>query len=1106
MATDTNIYTVEHGRRPAPQMNCFRPFVTAELQRRKLLPDTIMVPLVRMVSCLANPSTNTADAYQYFTMGLHGYTDDDVNIFDMTYGSSREIVGYAYRNGPGGFQKTLIDTSQLSRAPFEEYKNEHILLDEEYNELEAAATVQADRQKQDHIPGAGAFPMPGITEVSIERFAMGAGVRAIVKWQCYNRQQLEFLRHHFMMAGNFVVLEYGQQFNNKKLVKTLDYTDSQITQILANSVTQGRKYTVQNYVLPNDGNYDYLVGNIGNFTVAYDAPRNTYMCSTAIVASGEMLFGLSIPSTAFLTNPDSQPLVTNTFEEYFQYGGRFDDLISRPENLDVTKGLVSHAISLNQGQVKRVTVDETAIKKAEQINSIDLSGLSRNPHDYTFISWTFLIRDIFYDMINRIEPSNVDTDGNQIIRKELSNFYNFYDVTLLGPPTQQSTPQTPGTSTTPAATSTAVPGTEERRLYVGDNVFLRSTDPETMIIVKQSMLPNIPIDFQGAGYFGNPKGDRGELTSGIWLNAKMVRECFLQSTTLEQAMRSITIRMNNAVAGYWNLVVYNDDDYSTMRIIDDKFCQLDDPLNGGKLYQFNVNTRGECLKIDLDSAYPPEVVTQLMIVAKLKSDPNAFVEALKKYPLFGLTSHYAMAMNWTALEDIVFKQVQRDRGATPPSAIAANIEYTSAGTRDANNALIGQATGKATVGPTQHNPDLGKSAAAGPAGTQPVATPSEADLKNNAGINPKSSAGIQALYDTIARWQPSINKAIPNLSSAAQDFQFDPELLIKAIIAQESSGVNGITRPESHLDEKAGYPVYDCGLMQVLNVNDVAVSRFGLISPSNKAAHPTDNVVNDRTQFLANNADFNIDVATRYLASLFNLHAAKVNHDLDFVLASYNAGPGNAAHRYATNTEAPVPIDWKGTTTPLIFGPVIAGSFANQSYVNNVLYYYNQFLLRKKQAGLATTTSFRAITHPTTLAGLTQAQVEERIEQLTLELTFGDPIIAMCNLNKTNMMNIIISDGLNRHDQRISNSYVAPFPTTAKIDIQIVGLSGISIFDVFSVDKLPYIYDNYGVFHITQINESISSAGWRTQLHGVFRFLYFNPAQAKASLLANVIY
>lgn len=1080
-------YPLEAHRRPAPQMNPFRSFVTEELQRRKLLPNTIQTPFVRFVSCLSNPSDNSANQYQYFTMGLHGYTDDDVNIFDMTYGSSREILGYAYRNG----QKVLIDASQLSRAPFIEYRNQGIIDDAEYHELEASADVQSQRQQTDRIPGAGTFPMPGITEVSIERFAMGAGVRALVKWQCYNRQQLEFLRHHFMMAGNFVVLEFGQQFADKKLEKTLDFSDPSITDTLATSVIVGRKYILQNYVYPNGGNYDYLVGNVGNFTVGYDAQRNTYLVTTTVVASGEMLFGLSIPQTAFNVNPDgNDALVVSTFEEYFQQGGRFDEMITYTPNIGIN---VSIPIANLDGQIKNF----------ENTNKdIDLSEVSRNPHDYQFISWTFFTRDIIKDMLHRIGMH--PTRENQYIRKELNNFFSFYDANFTGSATPHS--PTPSPQRTPGAASSQTPGSGEHQLWVGNNVHLKSTDPETMLIIQKTMVesPGIPDDLKAAGFFDQYATDRGLLTNGVWLNVKMIRECFLASSTFEQAMRSILIRMNNAAAGYWALTIYHDDDNGAERIIDEKFASLQPPLVDGRIYQFNVQTKGECLKIDLDSAYPPEVVTQLMIVAKLKSDPSAFTTALQKYPLFGLTSHYAMAMNWTNLQDLVFERIQAARKNQDDGTDWASTPEGTTGTRSGVVSNVGTITGRNTQGLTQANPPPGQSPATGTPSNpnSPAASPSEATIQHNAGIRPSSPANISHLYTKIQTWQPAIDAVKHYIKAYEPRFQFDSDLLIKSFIAQESGGTNGLARPEPHLDDKYGYAVYDLGLMQVLNVNQFALQNM----PSTGT---TDERRDALKRNLQNDANLNIRCGVQYLVSLFD---QAPSGDLEFVIAAYNAGPRGAAHRYQTGNELPIPIDWKDQLTPVIYGPVIPGSFANQSYVNNVLNYYNQFLKVKHDSGTPTTIAggtpagYRAIVHPTTLAGLTSNQAQEFQDQLVLKLTFGDTIIALCELNRTNMMNTIIKDGLARHDQKISNSYVAPFPTTAKIDVTIVGISGISIFDVFSVDKLPYMYDQYGIFHVTQINEAISSAGWRTQLHGVFRFLFFNPAQSQSDLLKYITY
>ena len=90
---------VKINRKPYPNFNAFRPFVISELQRRKYsYPTPISAPFVRMTSCKYDPEKN----FIFFTLGLHGFNSQDVNIFDATYGNGRDIVGYAYDlNNPG---------------------------------------------------------------------------------------------------------------------------------------------------------------------------------------------------------------------------------------------------------------------------------------------------------------------------------------------------------------------------------------------------------------------------------------------------------------------------------------------------------------------------------------------------------------------------------------------------------------------------------------------------------------------------------------------------------------------------------------------------------------------------------------------------------------------------------------------------------------------------------------------------------------------------------------------------------------------------------------------------------------------------------------------
>src|SRR5690242_6090961 len=81
----------EQKRRPSPQFNGFRSWVTNELNRRKMeYPFAPVSPFVRLTSCQMDEVKN----YAYFSLGSHGFNPEHLNIFDLSY-SNRDIVGYA---------------------------------------------------------------------------------------------------------------------------------------------------------------------------------------------------------------------------------------------------------------------------------------------------------------------------------------------------------------------------------------------------------------------------------------------------------------------------------------------------------------------------------------------------------------------------------------------------------------------------------------------------------------------------------------------------------------------------------------------------------------------------------------------------------------------------------------------------------------------------------------------------------------------------------------------------------------------------------------------------------------------------------------------------
>lgn len=1070
----TAIQTMEQGRKPPPQMNPFRPFVTNELKRRKRNPSYTSTPFVRMVSCLEAPgpshTVSTPDGrctpeptviYKYFTLGLHGY-EAGGNIFDITYGS-REVVGYAYANG----HQIRIDTSQLPATNYRQLADEGVISQGQANELTSSMAYMQEVQSQRNTPAGGAHPMPGITNVRIERFTDGAGIRAIVSWNCYNRQQLEFLRHHFMMAGSHVVLEWGHEFANKRITKRLNYRDDNITTELANSITIGRKFTISQYVLPNDGNYDFLVGAIANFTVGYDAPTNTYNCTTTIVTSGEYLWGLNVPQTFMNPGADENSTPESTFEEYFKEGGLFDNILGTYGNSSNAEG---------RGKVSTMV---NAPSEGDAPANTNIENMSKNAKDYQFITWKFFAGTVLRDMCQIFENTLVEFPESGlppqlVVAKEISSFLKFID-----------------------ATSDA-DAEEDKKPWIGNNTNLRSTDPEIMILIKSNMA-NIPADLVNGGTFDDGAGqaqDRGLLANGVWLNAGMIRRCFLESMTFEQAMRSILIAMNASVLNYWNLRILYDENIAGYVIVDEKYNSLD-PTKlisaGQKIYKFNFDTRGECLEISLDSSYPPEIVTQLALVARLRDTPGQFLENLKKYPMFATTAHFAMAMNWTNYKDLVSVEVQRRRQAEAvpieiPQSATGPVSQETVTSPSNQQRVTGQP--QRSTSTTGNHPAPGESPNNSPSVITPTrngpplapemtnrstttTVPARGTPANNSTLGGSSEYGNQppeAMYGgggniTVANGvavTPTLYRAISRTISLAEQ---------RRVAFRITSGYRSQEEQDALRERWFRNEREHPGLNRQLNQYQPAAT-----SP-HKMGNAIDAVPNRGTSLAALKKvmeDSGWTWQGRNDPVHWNYHGPDRENVAD-------AGQRYSQNQMQSPSAAPMSLP---PTTDRDFQPGSVG-------------------VALSPGGGSSLTS----TGGRNADGLTaEEQTALAATQRDIIWKFGDQIASLVEPNQTRLRNIIMKDGMDRHGQNVTNGFIAPIPTTAKIDIGFQGVSGISIFDVFSVDKLPYMYEQFGIFHVTQINDNISREGWKTQLHGVFRFLYFDPSKSELALLSKMTY
>lgn len=984
--------TMDSTRRPPPLINPFRSFVTNELniRRQNDFSTTISSPFTRLTSCLERTTEGGKGPYRFFSLGLHGYMGNE-NIFDVTYGEEREIVGYGY--DPDGNQR-LIDVSELVPSTYEELRTANeFITDAEISSLQASAQNLANEQQNAQVPAAGTHPVPGIISVNMERFGNSVGIRANVVWQCYNRKQLEFLRHHFLTAGTLLVLEWGHQTTNNILdtEDMLDFSRDDILGELATCFIKGKPYINQNYNCPTGGNYDFIVGRVANFKIEFEPHSNIYKITTIIISSGENLLGVSINNTLTLTSFGSEN-TTSTISEIFRPNGSFDAWLGTATKEDATS-------PQQNPQLTAEMITNPNIRNSE----FRALHLSSNSHDYQFVSWNGFFDKFLPSLLAHF--TNVPN-----IRRELSQLIQ------LG--------------INPIETNNA---NDVKISWIGNHAHLRSTDPETLLVIKSDMVV-VPEAYNSIGKFDDYGTDRGLLNRGIWLNAQMIRECFLQSNSFEQAIRTMLIKMNNAMVGYWELMLYFDEEnleQKKYRIIDYKFSEADltkISSADSPIYRFNVASRGECIEIKMDSMFPPEVVTQLSIVAQIKTNPR-LISQIQQYPAFGSSGYYAFAMNWTNL-------------ISPLESIIANKqdELFNSGS---NIQAIRNITPIINSGRVS---SIGDGLIPAPIPSPPMIT------------NPESRIALitnSVLASTAVSGNQWIdNQLQPYLQSGVQIAQHLKQQVLYFIEAANNAGItiritSGYRTPQKQKElidrwnkiPPEGYEpvVKDTELMQ-------AAGFAG--RPAHSSQHTIGNAID--ISILSNHTYEQLAQAINRSHLGWSWIGPKDKVHFNY----YGPGAASFVPQFATTR----------------------GAVNNQTKAGDA-------------SGVVTLESLTSGHEQATVGQQTNQKLHE------YEFMFGNPIALLIEPNKSQMIRNITLDGLfrlNNSESPTPNAFVAPFPTTVTIEVVIKGISGMSLMDGFIVDKLPYIYEKYGVFQITQIKDMIDSNGWRTSITGIFRFLTFN--------------
>lgn len=1052
--------TAKHARRPFPQLNAFRPFVMEELRRRKsAYPNPINAPFVRLTSAKHDPKNN----YMFFTMGLHGFGSEDVNIFDVTYGGGKDVVGYASDlNSPDltRASKRLIFSDELSAGDIPATLKAQL----DATDPNLIPRVQQDIERQIGnqriVYAGGAHPIPGITNVSVKRSGLGTPLIATIQWSCYNRTQLEFLRNHFMVAGGYCVIEFGQNFHDKGVSKILDFQNVDNARVeIVNCILKGRQYVIDNYVEENSGNYDFLCGVIGNYTVDLDAKTGIYNCSTTLVSVGEEAWGLSNVQTMVRKDPiadTNDALRPSTFHDFYRVGGTFDTLVAAESEKKIFRNVADYHST------------------AKDFEGDAFKGYSNNKEDYRYVSWNFFC--------NVVIPRMMELIADPAIKGDIENFIKFYI-------NAQSDVENP-----------------DDQAWVGNHKDLRSVDPDIMLLIKKDM-KDVPPALTAAGYFDQDKdsnGFRGKLTSGVWLTTGMIRRCFLETMNFQKSIISILMRMNSAVSGYWQLQLFFDGEEGKYKIVDNKFSDGRNKTLPA-FYKFNVGGKGEMLNVMLDSAFPPELVTQMMLYAKFKGESEARQkELLARYPAIGTTSTFALALNWTSLVDVVDLDIGKVRnGQAVQSVLVTPLQAPAKGTGNTQSDNTRTANRVAGADPSNIGaPSVASRTAPKPGEkqntSQPVVLPANKPSANPLDLFTTQGAGTRNSVKppTTGKRPAVVVRADPFdqlITTKANKYGIDPNL-VKAVIAQESGFKASATRTELLLGDASQ------GLMQIT----LGTARgMGFKGTASELASPENSV----------------EYGTKFLADCLRTK----NGNVEDAISMYNGG-NRARLGFGSVAKAPVRVclAWsqkvKGQCDKWREVPV--GQYGNQPHVNNVMGYYNMFLADKgaepfkaetsnvgtldpKPSTTAVADATKATPNPTgapsKIANETQkeaqteaqneaARIKARVDNITER--FGQGISNVIAPSPSAMVNLITRDGYVKHP--IPNSFVAPFPTTTAVEVELQGISGLSISDGFLVDRLPFIFERYGVFQVTEVNDYVTGNGWKTKVRGYFKLIWLN--------------
>ncbi len=545
-----------------------------------------------------------------FTLGLHAIPEDTKyeDIYSDRNGNA--LIGYTY-NPNGGTQRVYAQTS---------------------NEAVAAGRFFDGKNTLFSNTNSSVVPPPGITNCKIGRIRNGVVSSGDIEFVVPTLSQLEVLHRVFLVPGAGMVLEWGYQYAQDHLETFGDgetglvgrsvrdnmfpWYDRDKLMVMLERLGRnevGLDEVITNYVLPTQGQYQWIFGRIANFSTKANGD-GSYNCTVKIVGPAENAWAYGVRNTIVAPRNAGKVVCAdsaNSIETYFNSTSTGLNLKSLLETIAPAQtvntvsstgiaaapqaGGIVFSPAANQnaqnnspikgdlaewaGHVQRFVQGNKKGGEAATTNPNTSKASFGDSEDAYFMTWRFFVNVVLNDERYGLKAifkkaALLDEELKKInILRSYKNSDGSYLEKYLN---------------------------DEYENFVGNNPYLRSVDPSTMIIVNdlaanltQQLYPresgiNIETDdsrrFKNMGDFylsdSNTEGsvvtgnDRGLLSAGVWINHKAVIQAMASADTIVAGLTNLLNRMNAATNGYWKLTL-------------DSSEPMVDTLSGGEVARFD---------------------------------------------------------------------------------------------------------------------------------------------------------------------------------------------------------------------------------------------------------------------------------------------------------------------------------------------------------------------------------------------------------------------------------------------------------------------------------------------------------------------------------------